>query len=146
MAQNYMQFSEVIDNLTVEEHDWFKKALALNDDDGYDDGVEPPAWWDDGSESFGFEYDLGTSEIQLYSEEYGNIDTVQALVSEFISLFRKDYVFTLSWSESCSKMRVGEFGGGGMIVSLDETRFMNVWGWLQSEKKRITESRLSESL
>ena len=67
MAQNYMQFSEVIDNLTVEEHDWFKKALALNDDGGYDDGVESPAWWDDGSESFGFEYDLGTSEIQLYS-------------------------------------------------------------------------------
>lgn len=146
MDQNYMQFSEVIDNLTVEEHDWFKKALALNNDGGYDDGVEPPAWWDDGVENFGFEYDLGTSEIQLYSEEYGNIDTVQALVSEFISLFRKDYVFTLSWSESCSKMRVGEFGGGGMIVSLDETRFMNVWGWLESEKKRITESRLSESL
>ena len=146
MAQNYMQFSEVIDNLTVEEHDWFKKALALNNDGGYDDGVESPAWWDDGSESFGFEYDLGTSEIQLYSEEYGNIDTVQALVSEFISLFRKDYVFTLSWSDSCSKMRVGEFGGGGMIVSLDETRFMNVWGWLESEKKRITESRLSESV
>jgi hypothetical protein len=43
-------------------------------------------------------------------------------------------------------MRVGEFGGGGMIVSLDETRFHNVWGWLQTEKKRITESRLSESL
>lgn len=146
MAQNYMQFSEVIDNLTVEEHDWFKKALALNDDGCYDDGVETPAWWDDSTESFGFEYDLGQSEIQFYSEEYGNIDTVQALVSEFISLFRKDYVFTLSWSESCSKMRVGEFGGGGMIVSLDETRFMNVWGWLQSEKKRITESRLSESV
>lgn len=146
MAQNYMQFSEVIDNLTVEEHDWFKKALTLNDDGGYDDGVVPPAWWDDGAESFGFDYDLGTSEIQLYSEEYGNIDTVQALVSEFISLFRKDYVFTLSWSDSCSKMRVGEFGGGGMIVSLDEKRFMNVWGWLESEKKRITESRLSESL
>ena len=71
---------------------------------------------------------------------------MQALVSEFISLFRKDYVFTLSWSESCSKMRVGEFGGGGMIVTLDETRFHNVWGWLQSEKKRITESRLSESV
>jgi len=146
MAQNYMQFSEVIDNLTVEEHDWFKKALALNDDGCYDDGVEPPAWWDDSTESFGFEYDLGQSEIQFYSEEYGNIDTLQALISDFISLFRKDYVFTLSWSESCSKMRVGEFGGGGMIVTLDETRFQNVWGWLQSEKKRITESRLSESL
>lgn len=118
----------------------------MNDDDGYDDGVEPPAWWDDGAENFGFDYELGEDEIHFYSEEYGNIDTVQALVSEFISLFRKDYVFTLSWSESCSKMRVGEFGGGGMIVSLDETRFMNVWGWLESEKKRITESRLSESV
>lgn len=146
MAQNYMQFSEVIDNLTVKEHDWFKKALALNDDGGYDDGVEPPAWWDDGSENFGFDYELGEDEIHFYSEEYGNIHTVQALVSEFISLFRKDYVFTLSWSESCSKMRAGEFGGGGMIVALDETRFMNVWEWLQSEKKRITESRLSESV
>ena len=141
MAQNYMQFSEIIDNLTVEEYDWFKKALAYDDD-----GVEPPAWWDDGSESFGFDYNLVPSQIHFYSEECGNIDTVQALVSEFISLFRKDYIFTLSWSESCSKPRVGEFGGGGMIVSLDETRFMNVWGWLQSERKRITESRLSESL
>jgi hypothetical protein len=146
MAQNYMQFSEVIDELTVEEHEWLKNALALNEDGGYDDGVEPPAWWDDGSETFGFEYDLTPEEFHLYSDEYGNIDTVQALVSEFISLFRKDYVFTLSWSESCSKPRIGEFGGGGMVVTLDETRFMNVWGWLESEKKRIAESRLSKSL
>ena len=141
MANNYMQFSEVIDSLTDEEIKFFEEVCSYVlplDLEG-----EPPAWYDVDSEGLGFsaEIDEGTRELWLYAEEYGNLGTLEALVLEFIQKFRPDYVFTLSFAETCSKMRVGEFGGGALILSREGAKSISTYGWLSHREAEIREKR-----
>lgn len=141
MANNYMQFSEVIDSLTDEEIKFFEEVCLY--EPPLDLEGEPPAWYDVDSEGLGFsaEVDEGTRELWVYAEEYGNLGTLEALVLEFIQKFRPDYIFTLSFAETCSKMRVSEFGGGAMIISREGTKGTNTLEWLSHREAEIREKR-----
>ena len=106
MANNYLQFSEVIDNITPEEKEWWKKRISelkLDED------------WMPGSIQVEEE-----GSIWLYGEEFGDPDAVARIVQQFLFTFRPNHVFTLQWAETCSKMRIGEFSGGAMVVTAKE--------------------------
>lgn len=147
MANNYLQFSEMIDGLTDEEIKYFQGVCGYEpplDLEGKPyEGWEPPAWYDVDSEGLGFsaEIDEGTRELWVYAEEYGNLGTLEALVLEFIQKFRPDYIFTLSFAETCSKMRVGEFGGGAMIISREGAKSISTYDWLSHREAEIREKR-----
>lgn len=147
MANNYMQFSEEIKQLTDEEIKFFQEVCSyeppLDLEGNLHEGWEPPAWYDVDSEGLGFsaEVDEGVRELWVYAEEYGNLGTLEALVLEFIQKFRPDYIFTLSFSETCSKMRVGEFGGGAMIISREGSKFINSHDFLSEREAEIRKAR-----
>ena len=48
---------------------------------------------------------------------------MQALIKKFMPT----YVFTLTCAATCSKPRIGEFGGGWIVVSRDEIHYGNTW-------------------
>ena len=150
MANNYLQFSEVIPQLTTQEADWLRGQLevvcvfgehehpedklpsGMNRDEAdwigcraYRDmlGYDPNYGWD-----LGFEYQFSRNDrdkvwgrhLWLYADESGAVDRVAHLVQKFLKAHRPDESWSLTWAVSCSKPRVGEFGGGAVFVTAEE--------------------------
>jgi hypothetical protein len=153
MADNYQEFSEVIPNLSKEEAAWLKDQLeiivvfdgeeftddalpenrssdeadwigcrALRDMEDYESGAGADA---------GFQYEFRDSDdetlgrhLWVYAHDWGYVDNVAHLVRKFLKQFRPDDCWSLTWSETCSKPRVGQFGGGAVFVTASDV----AWG------------------
>ena len=150
MANNYLQFSECIDDLSPEEIKFFQDAFAweppYNEDNELPDDFEFPGWYDQDAEGVHFDYDLDKNDrsLHVYAEEYGNLDTLGELILEFIQKFRPEAIFRLTYAETCSRMRLGEFGGGAMIVHRGGIEFVNSHGWASQKVNEILDKRAAE--
>jgi hypothetical protein len=151
MANNYLQFSEVIPHLTDEEARWCRERLdhlqslfaGELDEDDEDPDFRPlpedaPYEPDDGCL---FEWSISEKadaewgrHLWLHTEEGCDPGTVALFVQEFLRRFRPTSRFSFSWSEACSKPRAGEFGGGACWVSAEEIRFMHTHTWLEQQE------------
>lgn len=149
VADNFLQFSEVIANLTEQEREWLKDQLqpvrVFGESEFPEDAVPPEladrdadwrgvrtlrdkpdhdAQWD----ALGFEYrfhedhDRGGwgRHLWLYAEDWGDPSNVAWLVQKFLRKFRPDQCWALTYATTCSKPRVGEFGGGAVFVTADK--------------------------
>jgi hypothetical protein len=75
----------------------------------------------------------GSHSWWVSSEEYANIDQVVDVVQEFLRKFRPDACFRLEYADTCSKPRVGEFGGGAVLVTAVGADWMNTGDWLSRQ-------------
>jgi hypothetical protein len=149
MADNYLQFSESLPNLTAEEEAWLIEQLqpiAVFGDREYQEGDAAIAAQDgdpsftgprflrddpdfDSSDVREFEFAIfnnhqdgpsPTRELWLFAEGYGNPDQVAWLVQKFLKRFRPDQCWSLTYAVSCSRARIGEFGSGAIFVTASE--------------------------
>jgi hypothetical protein len=135
MAQNYLQFSEIIPDLTEEEIAWITKEIKFLNDPNNDD--LPCIFTDEGGLGFDIEINTKEKELWIYAEEYGSVDCVAYFVQEFINEFRPFLTFSMTWARTCSKLRVGEFSGGWMVVTADKIRFGDCCDAILREIKNI---------
>ena len=127
MANNYQQFAEEIENLTEDEAKWVFNFLAkceAEDEEESDKwctdrGLDPEDFYEFDRENWpGFSYSLGVNkDLWLHGDENFNIDNLAHFVQEFLKKWRPTEVFKMTYSSTCDKMRIGEFGGGWMVVS-----------------------------
>ncbi len=154
MANHYLGFSEVLPNLTAEEEAWLKEQLTtiyVFGDKHYTDETLPEGlnaldadWsgiraWHDldpkpyDSDEYGFCCEFFDSEsgenwgrhLWFYTEEWGELDRVVHLVRKFLKTFRPSDCWALSYAITCSKPRVGEFGGGAVFVTADDIQYFS---------------------
>ncbi len=136
MANNYVSFCEALPIHNQEERDWWQRVLSFDPDD-HDD---PPARFAlvSGVEGVNFRY--GSLEVQadleddcviLYSDDGGNVDLTAMLVQAFLRRFHPTKNFILRYAVYCSKTRVGEFGGGALVVTAQ--RIEPVTDWVAGE-------------
>lgn len=64
----------------------------------------------------GIEIMVKSDGIWFFSEEDGNPDTVERMVKALLEELEIDEPFCFSWSHTCSKPRLDEFGGGACSV------------------------------
>ncbi len=145
MANYYVQFSEVIEELTDAEIDWMKECFNYEPPEELPEGYTYPNWYDEDAAFLGFDHELSLEQraVVLYAEEYGNIDTLEAFVREFIAKFRPDYVFSIGWAETCDKMRRGSFGGGAMIITKDKVEWVSAQQFIRDTRERLAAERSS---
>ena len=163
MADNYLEFSEVIPNLTKAEEAWLNDQLQtisiFGDQEYPEDAVPPelagtkPDWngvrflrdktdFDPQYDALGFECSFGDDtdgwgrHLWLYTEDWGNVTNVVHLVQKFLKKFRPDECWSLTWASTCSKPRVGEFGGGAVFVTAKRTCWENAHDFI--DRKRVT--------
>ena len=55
----------------------------------------------------------------------------------YIRKFRPDYIFTLSAACFCSKPRINEFGGFGLVITKDEALGENSWDWASTRAEAL---------
>lgn len=164
MADNYLEFSEVLANLTEQEEAWLKEQLQpirVFGDKEYPEDTVPaelgdaePDWtgvrflrdktdrdpqWD----ALGFDYvfqDEGRH-LWLYTEGWGDVSNVAWLVQKFLKTFRTDQCWSLTYSTTCSKPRVGEFGGGAVFVTADALRFQDAYDFIEEQRTAFDKKR-----
>ena len=139
MADNYLQFSESLDNLTAEEADWLQSQLAEDADTGCPVFLlDFPDREDDDDTDRGFQYDFeGAGDersLSISAEERGYVERVAHLVQKFLKRFRPDECWSLTYATTCSKLRIGEFGGGAVFVTADEIHWQNSYEFIHQER------------
>lgn len=144
MANNYTTFSAMLPIKTVKEAEWVEKTLSQIEAmcDGEDGKY--PAWMSDFEEVgyLGFDTELHTEGLWIYTEESGIVDHVAIFVRAFLKEFHPDKFWKMTWACTCSKPRVDEFDGGAMIVTATTISFMNADRWFAQAKKRTKKIEL----
>ena len=149
MANNYSQFSEAICKITPEERDWINLVLHLDVEEDEEREQLYQALGLDGSKEQlptadelecwpQFEWSLDSEgDLWLYSDEGANLEHLEYFVGAFIRKFRPDYIFKATGSETCSKPRIGEFGGWWLVISRDKVQGGNTWDAATEAAKKI---------
>jgi hypothetical protein len=161
MANNYLTFSEVIPQLTAEEEAWLEHQLEMvsvfgdrefTEDEKLPDDVEGNEWcgcrayrdmpdYDpDYGDGAGFCHSFDDSDpdgwgrhLWLHAEEGACLDRLAYLVKKFLKQFRPDQCWSLTYAATCSKQRVGEFGGGALFVTADQVLWQNAYDFVEQQ-------------
>ena len=111
MANNYTDFSFEIYDLTGEELFWLSER-----------------------ERCGFEMHTDVSSVCIYSDGEGDLAEVEELLLVFMQRFRPQGVVGFEFAQTCSKPRVGEFGGGAIVVyGSGHVEWTNTSDWLEAK-------------
>jgi hypothetical protein len=125
VANNYLQFSEIIPKIKKAEKAWLQEALKKPDNEDEDD-------W-----NVGFTWEFESSgDFWIYTEEYGDPGEVARFVQKFLRAFRPNDYFKLSWAETCSSPRIGEFSGGAVFVTAKRISWCSPWKWIAAQGKK----------
>jgi hypothetical protein len=160
MANNYLQFSFAIPNITGDEAAWIREYLAYAeriadyDNDAWSAAIKdqvPPAHdplyasvQDNGS--LGFEWEIDDEDgLWIYAEESGDPDSAALLVQKFLATHRPNAYVGFEWAATCSKMRLDEFGGGAAIITATEITWNSTSAWVQEQKDRLHTLHLTEA-
>jgi hypothetical protein len=151
MADNYLQFSEAIVKLSIEERDWLQRQLeticvvgdqefAENELPG-DLSTADVTWAGcrafrdlpdvDSYDDTGFQHEFRENaklgrHLWVYADEWADLDRVAHLVKKFLRQFRPDESWSLTYATTCSKLRLGEFGGGAVFVTASNIESFDV--------------------
>jgi hypothetical protein len=165
MAENYLQFSEILPDLTADEEAWLRTRLELIAVRGeaevpidHLDGraVNGADWYgprflrdhgdvDFESDTLGFEVRFRQHDephgrgrhLWVYADEHGDPDHVAWLIQKFLRRFRPDQFWSLTYATICSKPRAGEFGGGAVFVTADEICGENAYDFVEQRAEEF---------
>jgi hypothetical protein len=146
MADHYRQFSELIEAITPQERAWIRQVLDCQDDVSTvlkESGIRASAVEPDGWPGFQWQLEDHEPDLWLYSEDSGNVEHVGEFVRAFLARFRPKACWSMTWSDSCSKPRVGEFTGAGLFVTAKNVRFFCAADAVQRMHKRFARVKSS---
>ena len=69
----------------------------------------------------------------LYAEESGNPLAVAQFVQAFLKRFRPEESFALTYAYFCDKPRLGEFGGGAIVVTTKSINSFDAHEWANEQ-------------
>jgi len=114
MANNYLQFSFAIDDISDEEREWLDAEDQTNRHS---------------EESIDLDIRVVDSVAYFTAEESGDVEGTAQIVELFLKKFRKKDHVIFEWAETCSKPRPDQFGGGAAIVTAD--------GWTSKNTRQL---------
>jgi len=128
MANNYLQFSEMITKLTPDETKWWADKIKAEDElrersNSGEATEDEEEYICSGELHIDFEND--GKNVWLHGDEFGSVDRLAAVVQAFLIACRPKSCFSATWAEYCSKPRIGEFGGGGVFVTATDIQYFN---------------------
>jgi hypothetical protein len=163
MANNYLQFSEAITNLSIAQRDWLQSQLEsvyVFGDKEYVENEVPQhlstadATWCgcrvlrdlpdvDSDDDAGFQYEFMEDEelgrhLWVYADKGGDPDRVAHLVQKFLRQFRPHEWWSLTYATTCSKLRLGEFSGGARFVTADRIEPFDAYDFVNECRARFT--------
>jgi hypothetical protein len=62
-------------------------------------------------------------------------------VQKFLTKFRPDQCWSLTYSTTCSKPRVSEFGGGAVFVTAETIQWQNAYDFIEDQRVAFAAKR-----
>lgn len=141
MANNYVQFSWAIYDLTAEESVWLREEIAQAETYVQAKAEERPLperpEWLENDDWLGFDYTFDGTTLYLYAEECGDVDQVAMLAQEFLKIFRRKQAFGIAFACTCSKPRVDEQYGGAIVVTDEKYVGINTLDWMEETRVEL---------
>lgn len=141
MADYFTQFSEIVPRLTAQEETWLKGKLEI---------IEGPEGLDQSRIAGELEGYCGCVVCQcefcdscdpeigrhawLYAECSAELELVGLVMQQFLKQFRPNECWSLTYAATCSKPRVGEFGGGALFVTATEIKWQNSYDFITEQR------------
>ncbi|NLX98614.1 MAG: hypothetical protein GXY83_20845 [Rhodopirellula sp.] len=115
--------------------EWFGVRF-LRDHEDYDPKYDSPGfrYSFDGPEVPRRRNDRWKRHLWIYADENGNPTHVVWLVRKFLKKFRPADSWSLTYSVTCSKPRVGEFSGGAVFVTADEIHWESAYDFVDARQ------------
>lgn len=170
MADNYLQTAETFEPFNDEEQHWLEYLLtsvsdwyqAMENDEkpnskagepnskagelyphiDYQEVLEGGLFnWEWHEETGNDHVPTGIYSLRISGDEWPNTAFIARALYSFLVKFDRDDVWGMTWAFTCSKMRSGEFSGGGFVVSKEDVHFIDCGGWAYDKIKEIEEGR-----
>lgn len=137
MANNYTQFSTEFVPYTLEQEAFIVGALKAAEEATVGQWLDAHALEVDNADYFlsGVTYALVDGALCIYSTDDGVLDHVVDLVAEAQQRFDDPRPWSAEAAFTCSKPRVGEFGGYAVFVHKGNARWLSTRQWLDEQLK-----------
>ena len=83
------------------------------------------------------QFDLVSDDLIVYSEESGCVGAVADILQHAMAAHDIKKPIVVEYANTCSKMRVGEFGGGCVVVTADEVEWIDSGRWGEQTAARL---------
>lgn len=149
MANAYTGFCVEIPILTEVELQFAKKLIKLLDAWFYDDLIDESREeltrlcdidvLDSGGEC---RFDITALRqppylLYVFAEESGDLDTATTFIQTFLRECRRKDIIELRWADWCSKPRPNEFGGGVVLISATDVRYLDPHAWVRATSEEM---------
>jgi len=137
LGEGWIEMGEPDKDVPVEEAE-FAGCRAYRDMEGYDFGTQ--GYQVGFLYSFDDDADLPDGwgrHMWVYADEGGEIDLVAHLVQKFLCEFRSNDCWSLTYSTTCSRPRIGEFGGGAVFVTARGVAWENSYDFVAKRQAKF---------
>ena len=124
MASNFTLFSEAFDCNTDVAFAWMKAEYNRRCHDDEDVGFE-------------IEYDDTRRLVIVFAEESGDIEKVADFIQQALKKFSPNGCWAITYAETCSSPRPGEFNGGAVFVTAEKIEYMNTYTWAKQKMEEF---------
>jgi hypothetical protein len=84
--------------------------------------------------------DADVGEVWIHDDGgEGNIDFAVSFVQSYLFNFCPKGIIAFEYAQTCSKPRIGEFGGGAVVVTADDEQWENTNSWVARTVAQIGE-------
>ena len=126
MANNYVEASWSIDDLTADELAWWKKeALRECPEDMDPEDMEVPISND---------WTLEDKSVWFTHDESIDVDSAASVIQRFLKEARPEGSCGFCWAETCSKPRLDNFGGGACFITAEKIEWNSAAGWAEQKE------------
>jgi hypothetical protein len=147
MPSNYTHFSFAFTLNSPAEAEYLETILQAADDYEEDatakntvDDIFGEDYEDYGTLGFNYQIsgDSGKQTMWIYdSDGEGNVDFAVSLVQTYLAKFNPTGIIAFEYAQTCSSPRVGEFGGGAVVVTADDEQWENTNSWVSRTVAQI---------
>ena len=120
MANNSTEFSVIVpfpENMELV--DAWEKQRQVDEQEAEDN--DPDYEYDD----WNVTWSKSGDGLWVYSEESGNVEAAADMIQGYLNATEQDIAVYMSWANTCSKPRVNEFDGGGVVITQTEMFWAN---------------------
>lgn len=135
MANNYVESSFEVQLCSKEELRWWEEESQRFVPDGkFPDEMEHPV-------SNDWELDENDNRVWFHGDgEAIDVDSAASVLQRFLIACIPQGCISFTWAETCSKPRIGEFGGGACFITAQNIKWLSTYEWINSETNQHKKS------
>lgn len=119
MANNYTEFSELIECQSKAQQKWLLQELSKDD------------------RSYACVATADKSNVWVHSDESGDLAVVASVVGEFQKKFKITSPWVGSYCHYCDHPRINEFGGGAVVVHRGKQTWFHATSMAEEKARKL---------